>query len=158
MLDEESRQLFLKSLREAVAAYGLTVIYITHDLREAGLASRSVAIDEGRIIAQGKPGGRVVRAPTVTRMLCEYENPIEAPSSLSAQVRPLGSASGFFRTITRWEIGQAQSADDHTPRNQDGYCGRSGVGKSTLLLRLAGLLPTDGGVFALRRADDHDCR
>lgn len=146
MLDEESRQLFLKSLREAVAAYGLTVIYITHDLREAGLASRSVAIDEGRIIAQGKPEV-VLSAPTVTRMLCEYENPIEAPSYCQPRCVPSEVRLDSFGLSHDGKLDKHNPPVIIRPGTKMAIAGRSGVGKSTLLLRLAGLLPTDGGVL-----------
>lgn len=55
-VDEEKRSEIRIYLRNAMRRYGITVIYVTHDLKEATAMGDDISLlDEGKIIAQGKP-------------------------------------------------------------------------------------------------------
>ena len=55
MLDPSGRQEVLRTIADLRAATGVTVVLITHHMDEAVCADRVIAMDDGKIIADGTP-------------------------------------------------------------------------------------------------------
>lgn len=152
MLDEDSKQVFLNTLRKAAHTHGLAVIFITHDLHEASLGSQVIAIHEGRTIAKGTPKG-VLSSPLVKEAMkgrpfgrCDLSAAFNGPSK-SLEVRLALTGFSYDRPVTSREILKNLSLRIH-PGTKVAITGKSGVGKSTLLLLVAGLLEVDEGVLS----------
>ncbi len=62
-VDVQSRNLIFDNLR-ALNRDGTTILYATHDMEGAGqLCTRVAVIDQGRVIAEGKPSALVASRP-----------------------------------------------------------------------------------------------
>ena len=55
MLDPRGRREVMETLRRLNEASGITVVLITHHMSEAAQADRVIAMDDGRIVADGTP-------------------------------------------------------------------------------------------------------
>ena len=55
-VDTESREMLRRYIRHVQTSEGVTVIYVTHDYREAlELADRIYVMDEGQLVFEGTP-------------------------------------------------------------------------------------------------------
>jgi energy-coupling factor transporter ATP-binding protein EcfA2 len=152
MLDGPSRRIFLNTLSKAIATHGLAVICITHDLHEAGCASRVVAIQEGRVINEGTPE-RVLSSSSVRAALHGRVGALcDSPVSCNGPVRPVEVQLALSSFSYSSLAGSGEVLMDVSLRIRPGakvaITGRSGAGKSTLLLAVAGLLKVDDGVLS----------
>ena len=100
MLDPAGRDEVLATMRDLNRRDGITVVLITHALDELADATRVIAVDAGRIVADGTPsdvidradevpGGRLVRPmlAALARDLRAYGLPIRAARSRSIRCR-----------------------------------------------------------------------
>ncbi|MCE5257123.1 MAG: ATP-binding cassette domain-containing protein, partial [Spirochaetaceae bacterium] len=55
MLDPGSKDVLL-GLMDALSADGMAIVHVTHDMDDAARASRIIALDNGRLVFDGKPG------------------------------------------------------------------------------------------------------
>ena len=55
MLDPQGREEVMTTVRQLHQERGMTIVHITHFMEEAVDADRIVVMDQGRLVAQGKP-------------------------------------------------------------------------------------------------------
>lgn len=54
MLDPKGREAVMQTVRRLNRDEGITIVHVTHQMEEAALADRVIALNDGRIVTQGK--------------------------------------------------------------------------------------------------------
>lgn len=127
----------------------LTVLLIEHDLDFAyGFADRVTVLHQGQILREGLPE-EVRRDPEVVRVYVgggpEGSEAYAPPSQAAAAGSPLLEVRGLRAGYGQGEVLQGIDLEVHAGEAV-GILGRNGMGKTTLLAALMGLLPAQGEV------------
>ena len=161
-LDVPSVRRVLDTLKTLKERLGLTIVVVEHRLAEATrLADRLVLMDQGRILADGKPeavlGDRSMRNALGLRRLggepqVTWERLIAPNGRRAGDQEPLltleGVAAGYHRRAVIEEIDLTLYPGDFAA-----LVGDNGAGKSTLGLVAAGLLKPLAGTVRYRNGD-----
>jgi energy-coupling factor transport system ATP-binding protein len=164
VLDEPTASLDVPGTRQLVAAlqdlrrrFGITIVIIEHRLAEVALlASRSIIMDQGRIIADGSSSD--VFSDRATVRLLGLRRPVDVPSDQwhtllvpngnpPGGIQPLINLAGVSAGYKKLEVIKDVSLSLY-PGEFAALVGDNGAGKSTLAMVMAGLLKPFRGKLA----------
>jgi len=164
-LDVTTQIEVLRAFKHAIAQFGISGVYVSHDLAVvAQMADRVVVLRHGQMQEQGDIGD-IIGAPAhpyTVSLMAAAQNPSRLSDADAAQSHThthtrnaildiQGLTAGYGRTDAAGlpAIRILQDIDLSVPRGASmGVIGESGSGKSTLAYVIAGLLPPARGQIA----------
>jgi energy-coupling factor transport system ATP-binding protein len=115
MLDPAGRRMALE-LMDELRAEGLTVVFVTHNMEEAALATRVIVLQKGRLAFDGAP-----EAAFASSRLSEWG--LEAPPAVDLYQRLRGCVPGldvqrldmdsFLRALPAWKGDRSEAPPSH---------------------------------------------
>lgn len=108
MLDPRGREEVMQVLSELHEERGLTIVLITHFMEEAALAGRVVLMDDGRIVAEGRPATIFADHQKLSKLGLEAPLAGELADRLRRSGLNLGTNEGILNTC---QLRQALEAE-----------------------------------------------